>query len=78
MTMPQDPSLAAPAAGPDPAVMAAADVLARYVGNDQAMTIAAEVVDAIMASVSAGGPPPGPAPLPGPEQVGARYDAAAG
>lgn len=60
-------------AAPDPAVMAAADVLARYVGNDVAMQAATEVVDAVMAAVSAGGP----APMPGPEQVGARYDQAA-
>lgn len=81
MAMPQDPMAgAAPAAPPpDPAVMAAADVLARYVGNDQALTIAGEVVDAIMAAVNAGGPAPaGPAPMPGPEQVGARFDQAVG
>lgn len=75
--MPSEPMMGgAPAAPapPDPAVMAAADVLARYVGNDQAMEIAAEVVDAIMAATVAGGP----APMPGPEQVGARFDAAAG
>lgn len=74
--MPQDPAMGAPAAPapPDPAVMAAADVLARHVGNDQAVAIATEVVDAVMAAVSAGGP----APMPGNEQVGARYDQAMG
>lgn len=75
MAMPQDPMAGAAPAPPDPAVMAAADVLARYVGNDQALQIAGEVVDAVMAAVTAGGPAPGPAPMPGPEQVGARFDA---
>ena len=74
--MPADPAMGAPQAAPappDPAVVAAADVLARYVGNDQAMTIAAEVVDAVTAAISAGGPAP-TAAMPGPEQIGARFD----
>lgn len=80
MTMPAEPAMgaAAPPSAPDPAVMAAADVLARHVGNDQALAIATEVVDAVMAAVTAGGPAPGPAPMPGPDQVGARFDAAMG
>lgn len=79
--MPTDPMMSGAAQGaasapPDPAVVAAADVLARYVGNDQAMTIAAEVVEAVVAAISAGGPPPAPTPMPGPDQIGARFDQA--
>lgn len=80
MSMMPPPEAAGPPMGepsmPDPAVMAAADVLARYVGNDQAMEIAAEVVDAILSAGAPPAPPMGPAPLPGPEQVGARFPGA--